>query len=190
MKKLVIAVLASFAVPALAPAAPVLKAGLWEVKQTKQVFDGQDRSAQIAASRARMQQALAGLPAEQRKQMEAMMAGQDPGGAVRVCVSPEMAARDRPVVDPRSHCETDKVSRSGNAMTFEVSCNADGRATTGRGKVVSTGDTVTTEMVMSVSDASGKHTVQSESRMTYLGADCKGVRPADQIEREMAAKRR
>ena len=60
-------------------AAPVfagdMKAGLWEVKTTKQVVDGQDMQAQMR----QMQQQMASLPPEQRKQMEAMMGRQGMG---------------------------------------------------------------------------------------------------------------
>jgi hypothetical protein len=34
----------------------------------------------------------------------------------------------------------------------------------------------------------GKHTMQTESQMIYLGPDCQGLKPADQIAREMQAR--
>jgi hypothetical protein len=77
-----------------------LKPGLWEVRVVKQVVDGRDLSAQMAGVNDRMRQAVASMPPEQRAQREAMMrqrgAGAGHEGSTRICVSPEMARRDRP----------------------------------------------------------------------------------------------
>jgi len=51
---------------------PALKPGLWEMKQIRQVLDGQ---------------------------------GMDSGGSMRICISPAMAARNQPMVDPSGRCE-------------------------------------------------------------------------------------
>ena len=98
MKKTILALsLPLLAAPALAGD---MKAGLWEVKTTKQIVDGQDMQAQMR----QVQQQMASLPPEQRRQMEAMMnkqgVGMGPGGANRMCISEEMAKREGPMVDP------------------------------------------------------------------------------------------
>jgi hypothetical protein len=42
-------------------------------------------------------------------------------------------------------------------------------------------------MDMTMSGARGTHTMQTESKMKYLGADCKGVKPMDQLVKEIQA---
>lgn len=164
-----------------------LKAGLWEVKQIKQIMDGRDMAAQMAAAQAQMAQSMANMPPERRKQMEAMMGGkgmpgQGGGGmATRICISAAMAASDKPMVDPEGRCAPAKTSRSGNKTSFEFNCTTQGRTMVGKGESTISGDTVSSRMDMTTTDASGRHTMQSESQMSYLGPDCKGVRPADQL---------
>lgn len=163
-----------------------IKAGLWEVQVVKQIMDGQDMAAQQAAAMAQMQAQMANMPPAQRKQMEQMMGGRQamPSANVhRVCISPEMAARDKPVVPPDSRCEPGKYERSGNRTTFEMKCPD----MTGKGESIVSGDTISTKMDMVMTDPRGRHTMQSESRMKYLGPDCQGLKPADQMAREMQA---
>ena len=145
-------------------------------------------TAQMAASMDRMQQAMAELPPEKRKRMEATMGGkkmpvQGSGGANRVCISAAMAAKNNAAVDPNGHCEPAKVDRSGNTSSFEFNCTSNGRKSVGKGKSTISGDTVTTSVQMTMTDAKGTHTMQSDSQMTYLGADCQGVQPADELAR-------
>ena len=175
MKKTILALaLPLLAAPALAGD---MKAGLWEMKVLKQVVDGQDMRAQMQ----QMQQQLAGLPPEQRKQMEAMMGRQGmsmgPGGATRMCISEEMAKRDTPVVDPDGRCQPTKISRSGNTTRYEIDCTMEGRRSQGKGESTFSGNTVSSRMDMTTMDASGRHTMQTESQMTWLGANCGGLAP-------------
>ncbi|MBL8488287.1 MAG: DUF3617 domain-containing protein [Rhodocyclaceae bacterium] len=167
-----------------------LKPGLWEVKQIKQVMDGQDMGAQMAAAQAQMQQAFANMPPAQRKQMEAMMAKQGmappaASGGQRICISPEMAARDKPMVDPEGRCEPTKFNRSGNRVSFEVNCSFEGQQMSGKGESTTTPESVATRMDMVMTGRDGRHTMQSETQMRWLGADCGAVKPADQMVREM-----
>lgn len=175
MKKTVLALaLPLLAAPALAGD---MKAGLWEVKTTRQIVDGQDMRAQMQ----QMQQQMASLPPDQRRQMEAMMnkqgVGMGPGGATRMCISEEMAKRDTPVVDPEGRCQPTKISRSGNTTRYEIDCMMDGRRTTGKGESTVSGNSIASRMDMTTMDASGRHTMQTESQMTWLGPDCKGLAP-------------
>ena len=177
MKKTLIALsLPLLAAPALALAGD-MKAGLWEVKTIKQVVDGQDMRAQMQ----QMQQQLASLPPEQRRQMEAMMNKQGvsmgPGGATRMCISEEMARRDTPVVDPDGQCQPTRMSRSGNTVRYEIDCMMDGRRSQGKGESTFSGNSVHSRMDMVTMDSTGRHTMQSESQMNYLGPDCKGLAP-------------
>ena len=176
-KTILILSLPLLAAPVLALAGD-MKAGLWEMKTTRQIVDGQDMRAQMQ----QMQQQMASLPPEQRKQMEAMMSkqgiGMGPGGATRMCISEEMAKRDTPVVDPDGRCQPTRMSRSGNTTRYEIDCMMDGRRTTGKGESTVSGNSISSRMDMTTMDASGRHTMQTESQMTYLGPDCKGLAPA------------
>ena len=73
------------------PAAAQLKPGLWEI--TNKVGG----NAQLDAARAQMQQQLAAMPPEQRKQMEAMMAqrGMSMPGAAAGGEAHDLAQRPR-----------------------------------------------------------------------------------------------
>jgi hypothetical protein len=53
----------------------------------------------------------------------------------------------------------------------------EGRRTQGKGESTFSGNSVHSRMDMVTMDASGRHTLQSESQMTYLGPDCKGLAP-------------
>lgn len=177
MKKTILALsLPLLAAPALALAGD-MKAGLWEVKTTKQIVDGQDMQAQMR----QVQQQMASLPPEQRRQMEAMMnkqgVGMGPGGANRMCISEEMAKREGPMVDPDGRCQPTKMSRSGNTTRYEIDCMMDGRRTQGKGESTVSGNSIASRMDMTTMDSSGRHTMQTESQMTYLGPDCKGLAP-------------
>ena len=167
-----------------------LKPGLWEIKIVSQSVDGRDMTAQMAAAQSQMQQAMANMSPAQRKQMEAAMGGRGmpkanaAGDATRICVSAAMAARDKPMIDPEGRCEPAKLSRSGNKTSFEFNCTSDGRSMVGKGESSVSGDTVNSRMDMTTSDAQGRHTMKSESQMKFLGADCQGIKPIDQLAKE------
>ncbi len=166
-----------------------LKAGLWEVKPVRQVVDGRDMTAQIASALAEMQQAMAGMTPDQRKQMAAMMKGMGAGpfadgGLPRICISPAMAARNTPMIDPEGRCAPAKVTRSGTRSTFEFNCTANGHTMAGSGESTASGDAVSTRLNMTMTGSMGSHAMQSEMQMTYLGADCQGITPADQFVKD------
>jgi hypothetical protein len=179
---------------ALAPLAQAggMHAGLWEIKTLKQVVDGQDMLAQMASAQSQMQEAMAGMPAAQRKQMEAMMGQQgvamSKSGTLRICVSPEMAARDEPIID-EGRCKPAKVSRSGNRTRFEFDCKTSSGHMVGKGESALNGNSIQSKMDMTMADARGKHSMQTESRMTWLGADCKGLKPVDPTAQGAARRR-
>lgn len=174
MRKILSALVLGFlATPTLAAD---MKAGLWEIRTIKQVVDGQDMQAQMQA----MQKQLAALPAAQRKQMEALMAGQGvdmSGGAMRMCISEEAARRNTPVIDPKDRCQPRELTRNGNTVRFEVDCVMDGRTTKGKGESTFSGNSVHSRMDMTTTGPDGRHTMQTESQMTYLGPDCRGLAP-------------
>lgn len=181
MKKLIVAAAIAFTSTS-ALADTTMKPGLWEVRTIKQVMDGRDMTAQIAAAQQQMQQMLASMTPAQRKQMEQSMGVQAmPDNTQRICISPAMAANDTPVMDADTHCKPTKQRRSGNSITFELNCPT----ITGKGETIINGNTVINKMDMVTTEGGQSHTMQSESQMTYLGADCKGIKPADQVAREI-----
>jgi hypothetical protein len=166
-----------------------LKPGLWEVRIVKQVVDGRDLSAQMAGLNDKMQQAMASMPPQQRAQMEAMMkqrgAGMGHDGSSRMCVSPEMARRDRPVVDREGRCQPATVTRSGNHATFEFSCTIDGDTTTGKGSSTTGADLISTQVDMKTRKANGEtHVTQTETEMRFVGSDCGSVKPPELPKQE------
>lgn len=166
----------------LAMAEPLMKAGLWEQRVTKQTMDGKDMMAQMAGAQAQMQQALANMPPERRQQMEALMArhGNQAKG-FRICVSPEMAARDKPNFSGKHKCEPTNVVRNGNRMTFDINCKTPTGTNVGKVETLFKGDTSEFKMDLVETNARGKHTIHMEQTSTYLGRDCQGIKPADQI---------
>src|SRR5579862_3423394 len=102
-----------------------LKAGLWQVRLVRQVVDGHDTSTQMAASQEQMKQAMANLPPEQRERMEAMMqqsgVRQDSQGGYRLCISPEMAQRNAPVLDREGRCQPASIQQHGGTTDFQFS---------------------------------------------------------------------
>ncbi len=159
-----------------------LKPGLWEVRIVKEVVDGRDNTAQLAAMGDKMRQALASMPPERRAQMEAMLkqngAGAATGGGYRICITPAMAKRDTPLVDRDGRCQPATVNHSGNRTTFEFSCTNDGVTTTGKGVATVDGDVMATHVDLSTRDSSGKtRVIQSDTEMKFIGSDCGDVKP-------------
>lgn len=161
-----------------------LKPGLWEVKVVKQVMDGKDLTAQMTAASAQLQQTMANMPPEQRARMEAMMpkagVGFGDNGSFRICVSPEMAKRDTPVVDKEGHCQPASVKHDGNVTTYEFSCTSQSGSRQGKGQAVSSGDLISNRFDMTSQTASGQtHVLHNETEMHYIGADCGALKPFD-----------
>ncbi|MGA2341647.1 MAG: DUF3617 domain-containing protein [Steroidobacteraceae bacterium] len=161
-----------------------LKPGLYEVKIVKQVVDGRDMTAQIAASAERMQQMMANMTPDQRAQMQAMMpkagAGLGDNGNFRICISPEFAKRDQPVIDKEGHCQPATVKHDGNVTSYEFSCSSNGGTRQGKGESVSNGDVLTNRVDMTMTQSSGQtRKLHNESEMHYLGPDCGAVKPFD-----------
>jgi Protein of unknown function (DUF3617) len=159
-----------------------LKAGLWEVRMVKQVIDDRDMTAQMSAQAAQMQQMMASMPPEQRAKMEEAFKqrgiSQGGTGGFRMCVTPEMAKRDAPIVDREGRCQPASFTHSGNQTTFEFSCTTNGNTTAGKGEAVSSGDLITTRVDMTIKNANGQsHVMHNESEMKFLGSDCGDVKP-------------
>lgn len=183
MKKLILAaVLPLLATPAFA-ADSGMKAGLWEIKTLKQVMDGQDMKAQMAAAQAQMQQQMASMPPEQRKQMEQMMAqqgvGMGPKGqTVKVCVSKEQAEMDG--IPPQQGC-TQKVQRV-DASTMKVAFSCKGGQgqppSSGEGTVTMQGPTAYTGQFKFKTESQGKpEQIDMAQSGKWLSDSCGAIKP-------------
>jgi len=183
MRKRLIVALVVFAAAQGLAAGFGLKPGLWETRVVKLVMDGRDTTAQTTGAMSQMEQNLARLPPAQRARMEAMMkehgaltAGT--AGTTKLCISPEMAARDKPMVDPEGRCQPAKVNQSGNHTTFEINCNTNGTVMSGKGESTVTGDMIASRIDMNTRKANGeKHVMHNETEMKFLGSDCGDVKP-------------
>jgi len=181
-KQLVVALAALAAVNGLA-AGFGLKAGLWESRIVKHVMDGRDTTSQMTGAMSQMQNSLSRLPPEKRAQLEAMM--KEHGaltmgteGTTRLCISPEMASRNKPFVDPEGRCQPAKINQSGNHTTFEINCNTNGTVMTGKGEATASGDVITSRVDMTTRKANGEtHVLHNETEMKFLGSDCGDVKP-------------
>ena len=166
-----------------APAAEEgLQPGLWEMRVLKQVVDGRDLSGEMSSAMSKMQASLANLPPEQRAQMEAMMrqhgVAASGNGAIRVCVSPEMARRNALPVDKDGHCTSTNVTRTGNRLCYEFACSANGSRTTGKGEGTLAPGRVEMRTDATTQQADGTHTMHTETQMSFVSADCGAVKPA------------
>jgi hypothetical protein len=160
-----------------------LKPGLWESRIVKHVMDGRDMTSQMTRALSQMQNNLSRLPPEQRARTEAMM--KEHGaltmgstGTTRLCISPEMAGRNKPIVDPEGRCQPVKINQSGNHTTFEFNCNANGTVMTGKGESTATGDVITSRVDVSTRKGKGEtHMLHTETELKFLGSDCGDVKP-------------
>ncbi len=187
----VLALCALGVVHAQGPAPSGMKAGLWESRSVKMVMDGKDMLPQMVAAQTQMREQMAKMPPEQRKKMEAVL-GSNQGDPLtqRMCVSPEMAQQQQAMVPrpARADCAEPKLTRDGNRTAFEFSCKQAKGTITGKGETVASADQVKVTVDTVNTDAAGaKHTMQVETHMKFLGADCGGLKPLDQMAKQAQA---
>lgn len=158
-----------------------MRPGLWEHSVAMK-----SQSGQMEAAMAQMQQSMASMTPEQRKQMEQMLAQQGvamgPGGhthTVKVCISPEQADLDR--IPPQEGC-TQTVARTGpNSVTMRFSCKGtQGQPpTTGEGSMTFNGPTAYTGQFKVQTTSGGKpEQLDMAQSGKWLAADCGGLKPA------------
>lgn len=179
-----VAMLATNAVAATAD--PAVQPGLWEVRMVRQYMDGRDVTALVPVALSGLQQLMGGMTPQQRKQVEATLGSQVANGSTvqRLCVSPEMASGDKPLLPADVKCKPTEFNRQGTRLTFAFNCADQGRTTTGRGVSQLASQRVTTRVDLVTNDANGRHTWINQSEASFLGADCGSLKPADQVVRE------
>lgn len=159
----------------LVAGAQSLKPGLWEIHHKSD-------NPQMAGAMAEMQQQMAQMPPEQRKQMEAMMAQQGvkmaPGAggatAMQVCLTKEMVERnDVPMQDG---CRVTQQQRNGNLMKMAFACT--NPPSSGEGQVTFNSPESYASRMTVRSMAQGRtDTTTMESNGKWLKADCGNVKP-------------
>ena len=154
------------------------KPGLWEIETRM------GGNPQMDQAMAQMQQQMANMPPAQRKMMEDMMAqqgvnlgvGKGGGMTVKMCITPEMAARQEMPNPSDGDCKTQIGPRTGDTMKMSFVCTDP--PSSGEGTYTFRGDTGY-DMKMRVKtrhDGKPMNTTM-EGKGRWLGADCGKVRP-------------
>ena len=109
------------------------------------------------------------------------------GDAAQVCISPAMAAMDKPLPPKDMQCETIKTQRSGNNLDYEVSCKNATHTFKGKGKSIFTATGMKTQMDMQTQDIKSgqRHRMQTASEMRFLSSNCGAVKPLDALVKEL-----
>jgi hypothetical protein len=157
--------------PALAQSK--LTPGLWEHQNRVKTGNGQ-----MEAAMAQMQQQLAAMPPEKRKQIEEAMGrqgmGMAPGGpmTMKICLSPEQAARDEVPMQEDSNCRITSRTRSGNTFKFTMACTGP-REGSGEGEFTYISPKEHKGRMKITSKRGGRdETMELETSAKWVGADC------------------
>lgn len=170
--------LAVLAAASLGAHAQSTRPGLWEMNSKM------GGNPEIDAAMAQMQKQMASMPPEQRKMMEDMMAKQGvniaagPGGtmAMKVCITPEMAARQEMPTQTEGDCKTTITSRSANGMKMNFVCQ--NPPSSGEGTYTFNGDTSYTMKMVMQSVQNGKpQNVTIDGQGKWLSKDCGAIKP-------------
>jgi Protein of unknown function (DUF3617) len=171
-----VAALAFSALAAQPALAQAFKAGLWEANN--KVGAG---NAKLQEAMAMMQQQMAGMAPERRKQMEDMMARQgvsigSDGVVVKMCITPEMAAQQQLPIQQQGNCTYQRSPMIGNTLKFSFTCsNPQG---SGDGSVTFASPTAYTSSMRVTTSATGSpEAVDVQSTGRWLGSDCGSVKP-------------
>ncbi len=164
-----------------------LRPGLWELQSTMKTSSGQ-----MEAAMAKMQEQLASMPPEQRKQMEQMMAQRGMsmpsasanGGAattLKVCMTQKDVDMDN--IPAQEGC-THKVTRAGPGR-LKVSFRCEGKAgqppSSGEGSMTMGGPTAFDGQYQMHTQVEGKpEQMDMTQKGRWLSADCGQVKPLRQ----------
>lgn len=149
---------------------PPIQPGLWEVHSDRTV-GGQKMPD--------MGERMQGMPAEQRKHMEAMLKqrGVDTSsGALRICMTRETLDQGHWQNGGVANCKTDVISRSGSTWKWRSVCTQP--AVTSDGEAVfqdSENYTVSIHSMVTVQGTPRESTMVSKAHR--IGADCGDVKP-------------
>jgi hypothetical protein len=187
MKTIQALLLALLALAGTQASAQKLAPGLWENTST---MKGQ--GAEAEAARARMQEQMAKMPPEQRKMLEQMMAKQGAGGGVsagsamdmmagkpttmRVCITPEQAARDF-APPTESRCKIDSRDRDGNTLRMKMNCSGEPASTSDIEMTFASDRAYSGKVVVNTVDKGQTRRIDITQAGRWVAADCGGVKP-------------
>ncbi len=158
-----------------------LTPGLWE----HQIAMKGPAGARMDIAMSQMKQKLDRMPPAQRQQMEAMLAQRgmtlsgSPGGPtmVRVCITPEQAARDELPVQGEGRCKQTSKERSGNTVRFKFACAGE-HPTTGEGETTFVSDKEHRGRVTVDTTLKGQpQRLEMDTVGRWIAADCGDVKP-------------
>jgi hypothetical protein len=165
---------------ALSTHAQSTKPGLWEV--TSKVGG----SPEMDKAMAQMQQQMANMPPDQRKQMEAMMgkqgmslSGASGGGMqIKTCLSKEMAEKSQMPMRTQGDCTSTVSDKTSTGMRMKFVCT--NPPSSGDGQFTFSGDSAyTMKMNVSSSHQGKPQTTTIEGSGKWLGSDCGSIKPIE-----------
>ncbi|MBC7940288.1 MAG: DUF3617 domain-containing protein [Chitinophagaceae bacterium] len=158
--------------------------GLWESSASVKM-QGVQADAAMAKMQQEMAKEMAKMPPEQRKMVEDMMAKQGVGiggpgakpNTVRLCITPEQAARDELPQDETGRCKQQNVQRSGSVLRFSFICEGP-PPTRGEGEYTLIDPKNYKGRVVVDSSVSGQpQRMEMQQTGRWLGADCGNLKP-------------
>ncbi len=164
---------------ALPCAAQHMKPGLWEM--TTEMLSG---GAEMDSAMAQMRKQMDAMQPAERKMMDDMLAkqGMSRGGAtgrgfaMKICMTPEMAANSALPMQQHGDCKSSQSSAGPNSMKISFSCTKP--PSSGEGLITFSGDTAFSIKMDATSTIEGKaHTTSVANHGKWLGADCGAVKP-------------
>ncbi len=155
------------------------KPGLWEVTQKM------GGNPQMDQAMAQMQQQMASMSPQQRKMMQDMLAKQGmampapaAGGGMttKLCITPEMAARQDMPMQTEGQCTTKVLSRSASEVRMGFTCT--NPPSSGEGTYTFQGDTAyTVKMRVKTTHQGQPQDMTLDGQGKWLAASCGAVKP-------------
>lgn len=166
---------ATLGLAAASAGAQTMKPGLWE---TTTRMGG---SPEMGKAMAQMQKQMAGMPPEQRKQMEAMTGRQGAGAGAngitaKACITKEMIDRGEMQGRQQGNCKTTITDKTSRGMKMNFTCTDP--ASSGEGVYTFQGDSAYTMNMKITSTAKGAPgTTTMAASGKWLGRDCGSIKP-------------
>lgn len=165
---------------------PDLRPGLWEMQMIKAPEGaGMPDPAKMKAAMAKMEAQMASLPPEQRKRMQQMMGNSGVAFSetgMRMCLTAASLARDGAPMDNRAGCTTTVKTRTAQRWVATIACTQP--PSSGEVEAVFESPTAYRVNVKGTRADQGQQKPYSMSmRYQFIGSDCGGVKPVDQLAR-------
>lgn len=123
------------------------------------------------------------LPYAMRMQSEAAInesgANEGASSRFRVCLTPALAQRDAPILDPQNSCRADQLQHDGKHETFTFACGTNLTQLSGNGESHRTflGRILTLTDFSAVTQGKKKYAVHDRTEMKFIGPDCGTLKP-------------